>query len=357
MAFIREDLEELKRAAAAPRREVMPSGAGAGLRASVSRGGPRMAPGGGTSGAGGPLLVDYLRANAGAQPLGQVQKELQQQAGRLEAQEYKGTAKGLKTAEAAKAEERTLRPIQQPGQAMATAEASPGLQQFLEAQKPQAAFESAEAAAKAALELEATAGQLGTEAGRQAVLQEKYGKGQTYTAGEAALDAALAGATSGQQLSGLAKKYGQLYETVTGKQKTAEEKFTAETQKTAAERERVAADQAAAAAIRASAAERAKANYDMQQRKKAAQERASVRYSTGKNALEWAKKNNAINAYMQFAAGLHAQALADEDYQNLVLKGKADDPFYFYKTYEDFLADEYAAAGLNRDEAYGRGGT
>lgn len=362
MAFIRED-EELKRAAAQQKREVPMAGAAAPrFAAARAQMAPRMAPGGGTSGGRGPLLVDYLRANVGAQPLGEVTKELQQKAGRVQAQEYKGTTGGLATAEAAKAQEKTIKAVpESEGAASMTAQAQQdmesALQSFLESQRagPKGAFATPEEAARATMDVEITAEALGTEAGRQAALQEKYGKGQTYTAGEAALDAALAGATSGAELSALAKKYGQLYETVAGKQKTAQEKFETETKKTAAEREAAAAAEAASAQVRSQAADRARAKYDKQQRKRAAQERAGVRYQQGKNALDWAIKNNAMDAYRKFEAQLYAEELADEDYQRMVKGGKAEDPFYFSKTYEDFLAEEYAAAGIDSGEAYGTG--
>jgi hypothetical protein len=347
MAFIR-DLEEIL---GKPKKE-MPTGGAAGPRFAQTKGQmpARIAPGGGTSGAGGPLLVDYLRANVGAQPLAETTKELAQKAGRVQAQEYKGTTEGVKVAEAVKP--LTLQPTGE-GQATATGTMGPSMESaiksYMDSQKP--AFATPDEAAKAAMEVEATAEALGTEAGRQAVLQEKYGKGQTYTAGEAALDAALAGATSGRELSALAKKYGQLYETVTGKQQQAGAEFETQSAQAKADAQARAEATRAAETARAAATEKAQAAYDLQQRKLKAQERASVRYAQAKNAMEWAKQNNQMDAYRKFQAQLYAQELADEDYQNLVKGGKADDPGYFNKTYKDFLYDELVASGVDPKEA------
>lgn len=85
-------------------------------------------------------------------------------------------------------------------------------------------------AAQALLDAQRTeqeAAMLGSEAGRQAYLQQKFGKGQSYTQGESLLDAALMGALSGDTLRGLKGKYSQLYETVSGRQKAEQETFSA----------------------------------------------------------------------------------------------------------------------------------
>lgn len=236
-------------------------------------------------GARAPLLADYLRANVGSAMGQKAMADVAKQAGELEGKTWQGTARGVQekptnmslagTALAAPPTAPKAKPLApgvkrseglqgtpQKGVSSLTLETQPlstqdlalartqgatatlaqpkagvsELQRYLEATRNGATATlnqgtaispvmSAQEAAKKAEQIEQEAAQLGTQAGRQAYLQEKYGKGQQYSTGEAMLDAALMGGLSGSQLSGLNKKYEQLYETITGKQQAAQKSY------------------------------------------------------------------------------------------------------------------------------------
>ena len=240
-----------------------------------------------STGARAPLLADYLRANVGSSMAQKAAADVAKQAGALEGKEWQVTSQGLQekpasmrlagdvltaapkppaaTPQAGVKRFEGLQGTPQKGVQGLTLEAQqPSVEQMISARQQgatatlsqpttgQTPAERAIAArqqgatatlkegtaispvmtpaeaAKQAEQVEAEATELGTQAGREAYLQEKYGKGQQYTTGEAMLDAALMGGLAGSQLSGLAKKYEQLYETVTGKQKAAQTAYDRE---------------------------------------------------------------------------------------------------------------------------------
>ncbi len=110
----------------------------------------------------------------------------------------------------------------------------------------------------------------GTDAGRQALLQQQYGQGGGYTQGMSSLDAALTGSVGGKQFSALRAKYGDLNGKLEGGERAAREQAAnaaASTSTTASNYATQAADfeaadrerQRQAAAIEAQAALRAQA--------------------------------------------------------------------------------------------------
>lgn len=180
-----------------------------------------------------------------------------------------------------------------------------------EAEKP--AFATGAEAEALAQDIEQQTQALQTEAGRQAFLQEKYGKDQTYSAGESLFDAALMGALQSESLKGLQSKYKDLFETVTGKTGKAAGEYAAKVEADRLAQERGDADMEASRARIQAVYEAAFAKWQEDKRVRDAYRRSSER-----GVRRWEIENSDMKSWEKANAldRLRAEEEADSDFQN-----------------------------------------
>lgn len=229
MAFIRDDERAKAIQKALPGgRQVMPAPGGAGgvVMPSAGGAGARAEAMPGSTGARAPLLADYLRAaggrTMGEKALGATEAQgAALQAGQVGFNEQGQVGVNIQTG-------RGLTPAQQTvlGGGVRMAPGKGGVIAGTEAGEmttrqmgfaPSGARLTAEQAQQKAEAVQSTARAAGQPGGAQAILQQQFGQGQQYTSGEQMLDAALLGATEGRRLEALSKKYGNLYDVMTGR--------------------------------------------------------------------------------------------------------------------------------------------
>lgn len=216
MAFIRDyfklnDSERIRKQAANLPAYLFATGGGRGggtqaaARAEATRG---VAPSAGKA----PLLADYLRANVGSSMAQKAKEKVEKEAKQVEATEWQPTTEGRVV---------PIAPDVETDAQYSEREASE------KGKAPPTQTEMVEEATQKALSAQESAKAMGTQAGREAWLAQEYGKKGSYTPGEAMLDAAIMGGLAGQELTGLASKYGNLYEMLTGRQATAQKELDA----------------------------------------------------------------------------------------------------------------------------------
>jgi hypothetical protein len=224
MAFIRDD--EFLKAIQQGQPMARPSGVSLGpVGRSSGSGGGASAPIVGSTGAKAPLLADYLKAAQGSKMAETVAGGLERQAERLKGGTVTTGAQGetglkIQTGVAAPTQERQAviqAGIYQRGKPGPIQDfTGPGYEAPRVPSLGSATLTQAQAQ-KQAETVESKARAAGLEGGAQSLLQQQYGKGQTYTQGEQMLDAAILGNQAGGRLGELSKKYSDLYSQLGGR--------------------------------------------------------------------------------------------------------------------------------------------
>lgn len=184
-----------------------------------------MGPVSGTSGRRAPLLADYLKAASGSSLGERVAGGLEKQAERLKS----GTVTtgqqgqlGLQVQTGAPQVSQGRQDVmgagiyRQRGGGPVTDFTGPSDETPRVPSLGSATLTQQQAQAKAQ-DVESKARAAGQEGGAQSLLQQQFGKGQTYTSGEQALDAAILGAQAGDRLGQLSRKYSDLYTQLGGR--------------------------------------------------------------------------------------------------------------------------------------------
>lgn len=223
MAFVREDeyLKAMREGTATARPAgvslgpVTPSGGAMGATAPMT----------GSTGRKAPLLADYLKTAQGGKMAETVVGGLEKQAERLKG----GTVTtgpegqlGLQVQTGVAAPSAGRQAVMQGGVyrkgggGPVTDFTGPGFEAPRTPSLSTAGLTQAQAQ-KQAETIESKARAAGQEGGAQSLLQQQYGKGQTYTQGEQMLDAAILGSQAGGRLGELSKRYSDLYSQLGGR--------------------------------------------------------------------------------------------------------------------------------------------